>query len=80
MRDGGGRLEQHQAVVRLNAIHSTALQLVHQRVVIEFGVIPAKRKLEPVLAVERAVAGAGIATDRRQNRHDLPSKSNGRLL
>ena len=62
MGRASGGLEQHHAVIGGGHIHPARGQLVGKGAHIINRIVPAERKLEAVLAVFRAVAGAGIAT------------------
>ena len=56
-----GRLQQHQRLAGVGPVEPPSGQLVDQRVVIEAGVVAAKRQLETGLAVLRAVTGPRVA-------------------
>ena len=61
VRHAAGRLEQHQAAFRGGAVEAPAVEVVGQGAVVEQRIVAAQRQLEAVLALGRAVAGAGVA-------------------
>ena len=73
-------LGEHQAACRIGAIEAAAGQIVEQRFVIELGIIPAKRELESVLPLRRAVAGSRSATYFVQHRLHIANKADLRGL
>ena len=74
MRDFAERLEQHERVIHVHAVEAATGEIVHQRSVVVFRIVAAQGKLEAVLALGRAVTGAGIATGLREHGLDVANE------
>ena len=71
VRHRAARLEQHQALLGHRPIEAPGGEVVGQRTMIEQRIVAAERELEAVLALGRAVAGAGVAAELRHGRHHV---------
>ena len=74
MRHFLGRLGEHQAAPGIGAIEAAAREIVKQGLVIELGIVAAEGELEAVLALGRAVAGAGGAAHLIEDGRDVAQK------
>ena len=74
VRDLAGRLEQHQAPVRIEPIDPAPQPIAREHKAVEVRVLAAQRQLEAALAVEIPVADARIATGLGQHRHHVITK------
>ena len=66
-----GRLEQEQAIVRIGEIQAPALGVARQGQIILGRIVTEQRESETAFALERAVAGAGIAAHAAKHAHDM---------
>ena len=71
VRNGTGRLEQHQAVVGRTEIDAPRRQVVGERADVEQCVVSAQGQFESVAARSRSVASALVAAQPRQDRIDV---------
>jgi hypothetical protein len=78
VRDRTDGLQQHQTLVRLDAVEPAAPQVVDQRVVIGIRIVAAEGEFESLFALGRAVAGAGVAADAGEERLDVAHESDRR--
>ncbi len=74
VRHLAGGLEQEQAAVRIDAVDAAAFHFAGQGEVILLGVVAEEAEPEAALALERAVAGAGIAARAAEYAHHVPFK------
>src|SRR5207245_10826595 len=70
------RLEQDQAVLRLDGVDAARQRIARQREIINVRVLPAQGKLEPALAVFVAMTRASVAAGLGEHRHDIVAKGN----
>ena len=75
VRHGQRRLEQHEALVRLDAVDAPAERLPGQDEMIGLGVVAAQRQLQAALAGQGAVTRAGVAADPRHHRNDVVAET-----
>src|SRR5262245_23399911 len=71
MRDSTGRLEQQEALARLESVDSSARRLARDACVVLVGVMAEQRQPEAALAGERAVARAAVAAGAREDGRHL---------
>ena len=71
MRHLGGGLEQNQAAAGVDAIDPPAVGRGHELLPVGCWVLPPQREKEATLAIEVAVAGAGVAAPLGKHRHHI---------
>ena len=76
---GGGRFEEHQALIGLRGVDAPAEHVADQGVIVEVGILTAQGNLEARLAVGVAVTRAGVTTAFRQHGHDVIAEADRRL-
>ena len=69
------RLEQHETFVRLDLVDAPAERLPRQNEVVGLRIVAAQRQLQPALAGQGAVTGAGVAADPRHHRNDVVAET-----
>src|SRR5439155_27021353 len=70
--------QQHQTLLGFHAIETASRQIVDESLIIEFRVVTAKGKSEPVLALRRSVTSTVVAAEVAQDSLDDPLKSDVR--
>ena len=76
MRHGHRRLEQQQALCRLDAIRAATFLAARERELVHRMVVGLQRQLEAALAAGRSMTSARVATLARQRRDGLRAKRN----
>src|SRR5262249_18531122 len=67
-----GGLEEHQAVIRIDRVDAPCLSLTGEGEIVLFGIVAEERQTKAALALERAVAGTGVATRTAEEAHQVP--------
>ena len=74
MRDLPRGLQEQQARIGIVQIQASAGELTHQSMMIESWIRPEERQAKPVLPLDGAMAGAGVAAQLAEDGHDMPAE------